>query len=262
VTAVTTTYALTESGRRIYVDPDDPRAARLVAAHGDLNPNSLVLWQRALDAHPWDLVVDVGVNYGEMLVGARLPEAATLVGFEPNLALHSHLRRTLDEGGLAVDLRAHAISDAPGTARFAIDGRWSGTSSLDAGGHEDESRWQLVDVEVTTLDEVVGPDAGSFCVKVDVEGFERQVVDGARSTLAQTPAWALMLEVAHMSRLLVAQLAEDFAMFLMDLRTHRLLRVPGGNATVATRMLSSGWLYQHDCLVTSDEIARKLETNT
>ncbi len=251
-------YATTSRGHRIYVNDDDPRGERLIAAGGDLNPGSLLLWNIALGAADWDLVVDVGVNYGEMLVGAELPAGAELVGFEPNLALHGPLARTLDESGIALDLRPHAVADRPGTARFVVDSDWSGTSSLHDERHDGTDRWQYRDVEVTTLDDVVRG-RRSFCAKIDVEGFEREVVAGAEEALATVSDWLLMLEVAHMSRAFLAHLAERFSVFLMDLRTRRLIRVPGGNAQLADELLDGGWLYRQDCLLSSPAVARTLE---
>jgi FkbM family methyltransferase len=255
---VESAYAVTEQGRRIYVDPEDPRGSRLIAAAGDLNPHSLLLWQRALSVHLWDLVIDVGVNYGEMLVGATLPSTATVIGFEPNLALHPHLRRTLDENDITLDLRSEAVADRPGVARFAVDHTWSGTSSLDAGDHDEPDRWEFTEVQVTTLERVIGSPQQSFCVKVDVEGFEHDVIAGATRVLDEAERWVVMLEVHHMSRPYLASLAERYPVFLMDVRTRDLHRVPGGNADIMGRALSSGWLHFQDCLVASPETARDL----
>lgn len=240
--------AVTSSGRRIHVDPGDPRAVGLVAAAGDLNPLSLRLWRRVLAAHAWDLVVDVGVNYGEMLVGVDLPSGARVVGFEPNARLRTFTERTLADNGLAVELRSEAVADAPGTARFAVDTTWSGTSSLDTGGLDEPDRWEWLDVEVTTLDAVVPADVASFCVKVDVEGFEREVVAGARSVLARPVPWVLMLEVLHMAEGYLAELAAAYAVLLMR-RDDSLVRV---GADDAYDVLAGGDVYPQDCLVVSE----------
>ena len=71
-------------GNRIYYDPTDTRGLHLANAHGNLNQLSLELWNKALALQPWDLVVDVGCNYGEMIVGAKMPEMAQLIAFEPS----------------------------------------------------------------------------------------------------------------------------------------------------------------------------------
>lgn len=233
-------HAWTTNGRRLHVDLADARAHELVAADGDLNPLSTRLWQRALDAHAWDLVVDVGVNYGEMLVGVDLPAGARVVGFEPNPSVRALVARTLADNGLVVDLRPEAVGAEAGTAEFAVDPSWSGLSSLattpGAGTFE---------VAVTTLDDVVG-DAASYCVKVDVEGFEDDVLRGGARSLARDVPWALMLEVKHMPPGMLAGLAERFRVVLLT--ADGLATREAGPAEVDA-LLASGDVYGQDALL-------------
>ena len=244
-------YATTEDGHRIYVRPTDPRALGLIANKGRIIRGSLELWRVALGLHAWQTVIDIGVNYGEMLVGADIGDDVELIGFEPNTALHKVLRKTLDARGISIDLRAQAVADKPGTARFAVDRTWSGTSSLYDGRHEDGSaRWQFRDVEVTTLDAVLGDSGRSFCAKVDVEGFERAVVDGAAKALANTDHWALMLEIEHMDRAYLAELARTHDVFVKEKETVTLRRVPGERVGV-DELLEDSTLHRQDCVVLS-----------
>jgi hypothetical protein len=87
----------TAAGRTIYFDRADRRGADLAGSLGVLAPFSLTLWNIALRLHRWDLVVDVGANYGEMLVSVELPAASSLVAFEPNPRVLPYLKRTLSE---------------------------------------------------------------------------------------------------------------------------------------------------------------------
>jgi FkbM family methyltransferase len=248
-------YATTEQGHRIYVKPTDPRALGLIANKGRIIPGSLELWRLALGLHGWQTVIDIGVNYGEMLVGVEIPEGAELIGFEPNTSLHKVLRKTLDTRGITFDLRSQAVSDRSGTARFAVDRTWSGTSSLYDERHDGSARWQLRDVEVTTLDEVLGGSGRPFCVKVDVEGFEREVVDGAARSLADTEYWALMLEIEHMDRGYLAELARTRDVFVKEKEATSLRRVPGERVAVED-LLEDPTLHRQDCLVLSPALAR------
>ena len=247
------TIAVTDSGHAIHVDPADARGEHLVASHGDFNPLSRVLWHRALRLHDWDAVVDVGVNYGEMLVDAPIPQGSHVIGFEPNLALHPYLQRTCAENGVLLDLRAEAVSDRAGTARLAIDGDWSGTSTLVRPADADPARWSTTEVPVTTLDTVLAG-AGSWCAKVDVEGAELAVLRGGATSMDARP-WAVMIEVMHLSVDDLARLAIAHATYLLDSTTHALVPVPGGNVKLTRHMLASGWLYPQDCLLLSPAVS-------
>jgi FkbM family methyltransferase len=235
--------AVTASGRPIHVDPADPRSAALVAASGNFNPRSLELWELALALHPWDVVVDVGTNYGEMLVNPDLPVGATVIGFEPNPAIRPHLARTLADNGLDVRIVPAAVADRPGTASFHVDPTWSGTSSLapDASGAGGD-----LEVAVTTLDTELAEMPGSVCVKVDVEGFEPAVVAGSTALMAR-PAWAMMLEILHLDRAVVADLAARWpAYVLADGALVRLVHV---------EQLDREGTYGQDLVLVAPEIA-------
>ncbi|MFV0535336.1 MAG: hypothetical protein ACK5MR_17040, partial [Cumulibacter sp.] len=80
-------------GRRIYVAEGDARGDALIAAGGDFNPGSLHLWRQALELREWDVIVDVGANYGEMLLGVDLPVASRVIAYEPNPHVLPHLKR-------------------------------------------------------------------------------------------------------------------------------------------------------------------------
>jgi hypothetical protein len=60
-----------------------------------------------------------------------------------------------------------------------------------------------------------------------------------------------MIEILHLSIEKVVELAERFNFFLMDRRTHELVRVSSNDPSAVERMLSSGWLYPQDALLTS-----------
>jgi FkbM family methyltransferase len=245
-----TSSLVTEDGRTILVDPADPRAVDLVASGGDLNPLSMRMWRRALRAHPWETVVDIGVNYGEMLVRPDLPAGARVVGFEPNPAVRALAGQTFARNGLDVDLRSQAVGGEPGRARFAVDHTWSGTSSLDTGTYDEPGRWSFLEVEVTTLDEVLGETPGPFCVKVDVEGFEHEVVAGARRSLAAAVPWVLMLEIKHLPVDVLEGLAAEHAVLLLTpgatAAGDRLVRVHPDHLE---DLLPSGKVYGQDCLL-------------
>ena len=98
------------NGRTIYVDSNDARGRSLIQSGGNLNPKSRAMWQALLAEREWTHVIDVGANYGEMLVGVELPRSATAIALEPNPFVVPYLQRTLQDAGLGVKLIAKAAS--------------------------------------------------------------------------------------------------------------------------------------------------------
>ena len=146
----------TPGGRRMHVNSRDERGRALIAAKGNLNPTSLMMWRELLATAEWTHIVDVGANYGEMLMAVALPQRAALTAIEPNLYVLPHLLRTIRESGLAVDVIAAAASDRVGTVALRVNRNWSGMSSVivaQAAGAR--RRNEVHDVEAVTLEALV-----------------------------------------------------------------------------------------------------------
>lgn len=150
-------------------------------------------------------ILDVGAHDGLLTLPlARLPGARVLA-FEPLPTAFARLRAAvLAEHGTVppqIALRAEALGPAPGTLRLSVpvlDGvpqeQWasiakdySAFASVSAQRHE---------VPVITVDSLGLGDLQH--VKVDAEGFEEEVLQGARATLTRCrPVLSLEVEERH-----------------------------------------------------------------
>jgi FkbM family methyltransferase len=126
------------------------------------------------------LVFDVGANEGR-LTQTFAELGATVVAIEPNPALAARVRARY--GSRTVRVENVAVGDESGTATLQL-GRDSGHSTLspdwqEAVGEAFHDRWDgSVDVTVVTLDELIARHGVPDFVKIDVEGFEPQVLAG------------------------------------------------------------------------------------
>jgi FkbM family methyltransferase len=127
---------------------------------------------------PGDLVFDVGANHGRMSE-AFLEVGARVVAIEPNPTLAATVRRRYGHRLVAVE--EAAIGAEPATMELHL-GRHDGHSTLstewmDAAPTGDRFGGS-VDVEVTTMDALIARHGRPDFVKIDVEGFEDQVLAG------------------------------------------------------------------------------------
>lgn len=257
----------TATGKNVYFDPADRRGQDLARSHGVLTPLSLTLWNIALRLHQWDLIIDVGCNYGEMLVSAELPVESQLVAFEPNPRVLPYLRRTLSEFGRPVDLIERAVADEPrDAATFVIDEDWSGTSGLPRHipeqmfGH-DHTR-TVTSVPVTTLDaQFAMSQPASACIKIDVEGYERAVLEGARQLLGRARHWAVVLEVLHMREDALSELASRHPVYVLSTESLGLVRLQAGDADQIHRQMANALIYPQDALMLSASLPDRAEVS-
>ena len=137
-------------------------------------------------------VVDVGANVGqwsEMLLHLITPER--LVMIEPEPRAFSELQRSF--GAKAnVELHHLAAGDTNGATRFHITRDSTGASVLPPRAEMRElvgSNWTVeseIEVPMRTLDTLLAAVPGISLLKIDVQGFEREVLKGAAQVLTRT----------------------------------------------------------------------------
>lgn len=134
---------------------------------------------------PDDLFCDVGANVGEYTVLASAAIGAHSLAFEPVRSSYIDLRRNIEINQIAplVDARCMAVGSAPGQLTLTGDQDTrnhvvSGPAPVRSGDH--------VLVETDTLDTLLADQVPQL-LKVDVEGWEHEVFQGA-AVLLRNPA--------------------------------------------------------------------------
>jgi FkbM family methyltransferase len=137
------------------------------------NPREMYAWRRYL--RPDDLFVDVGANIGIYTIFA-LDLGARVIACEPDPHNFLRLQEHVALNGYDAELLNVAVADEPGTVRL--------TQGLDSYNYLVRDGGAGIDVPATTLDEIIG-DRRVAGVKIDVEGAERLVLQGAARALAE-----------------------------------------------------------------------------
>ncbi len=138
-----------------------------------------------------DLFADVGANAGSYSVLAAKAIGCHVVAVEPvDIALRAlRANVVLNEIHDQVEIHECVVADQAGSVRF--------TTGLGAGNHvatENESAVASSDFPVRTLDSIL---AGRtpILIKLDVEGYELKVLQGAGHTLSSSVLQALIVEI-------------------------------------------------------------------
>ena len=194
------THVLVElgGGGRVTVNLDTAHGRRLYS-YGLCEPAARAM--RML-ARPGGVVVDGGANIGlfTVLAATCVGRGGTVVACEPAPATMTLLRENVARNGLAwVEVREVALADAPGRLTLRVFDPGSGLSSFAPAQGEAAVE---VDVEVTTLDALVGGLLDRVTlVKLDVEGAELRALRGAPELLSRArPDFIVELEDGHLAR--------------------------------------------------------------
>jgi len=140
---------------------------------------------------PEDLFVDVGANSGAFTVLACAARGARGYCFEPVPSIYARLRENLHLNHLTdrVCSMNVGVSDGDGTLVF--------TTASDARNHviaENERPEDSIAVRVTTLDAVLANESPTM-LKIDTEGYEAPVINGAAEVLRKESLHSVILEL-------------------------------------------------------------------
>ena len=165
---------------------------------GSYEPEKMQLAASLL--HPGDVAFDIGANVGiySLLFSEVVGLAGRVVTFEPSPRNVGYLRRHLSLNLVTnVSVMAAAVSRASGKAMFDM-GADSSTGRISPQG--------ALEIEAIRLDDfVVRENCRPSLIKIDVEGAEVEVLEGASDTLRNS---APMLLIATHSAALKAACIE------------------------------------------------------
>src|SRR5262245_23006989 len=133
-----------------------------------------------------DLFADVGAIIGSYTILAAVAVGTDVVAFEPGESALGWLMRNIELNGVAhrVEVRREAVGAKSGVVFF--------TSGLDTMNHiapddgTDVASITMLDMACTTVPSLI---------KIDVEGFEVDVLRGARDILGKPAAQAVIMEL-------------------------------------------------------------------
>jgi FkbM family methyltransferase len=155
---------------------------------------------------PGMVLLDVGANVGMYSVLAAKMKGATVFAFEPESQNFALLAKNIVLNGLERTVTPYcvALSDAVRLDRlFLSEFKWDGGSSCHSFGAEvgfdlRARRSPLAQgCAAWTIDEAVrsGAMPAPDFIKIDVDGFEHKVIEGARETLKDPKVRSLCIEI-------------------------------------------------------------------
>ncbi len=191
--------APTHFDRWIYLDADDRTLCPRILTTGTWEPGTTRFLQTYVPEA--GCYVEVGASYGYYALQAAclVGDDGSVIAFEPAPRYFSLLHRTIETNGMwnRTTLHQVAVSDRIGTASFHLTGDWHAGSGFYP-PVDPVLPIEVTEIEVptTTLDEALAGRPVDF-LKMDAEGAEALVIEGADETLARSPDLVAVIEVSY-----------------------------------------------------------------
>jgi FkbM family methyltransferase len=188
-------------GRMLFVDDEDQTITPVVLTRRAYEPGTSRLFCRLV--RPGFRVLDIGANVGwfTLLAADRVGPTGLVHAFEPQPRLATLLHRSLFANSFwdRCALHEFALGATSGAAELhVVHGKFGGgTLRAPTPG---ELRWMraeaasTVEVDLRMLDDVLAADPRVDVIKIDVEGFERAVFEGASAVFAASPSLKMIME--------------------------------------------------------------------
>jgi len=167
------------NGYKMYIDVGEffTMFERLI---GDFEPNKRRFICESLSSG--STFVDIGVNKGDyaLLAASQVGPTGKVIAIEPEPENCSWIRRSIEANSFAnIELHEAAAAEIAGTAQLFL-GKKSGWHSLIEGVGVSSN---TIDVKTVALDDIGDGELNPHLIKIDVEGVEHRVLDGAKATV-------------------------------------------------------------------------------
>lgn len=168
------------SSNKIFVNTGENRGRALLISNGMTSRRLTNFWAKAVNEISPDLVIDVGVNYGECIFSTNYPAHTQIYGIEANRDLLKYIYQSREVHYNKAQIKIFNIfaADKEEEKTFYVDKHWSGTSS--AAYRPAHHMIEQTTVRSVTIDSIVDEDVTekNILFKVDVEGYEAFVLRG------------------------------------------------------------------------------------
>ena len=172
---------------------------------------------------PGDTVLDAGANVGYMTVLASVATGpdGRVVSFEPHPELFAIVRQNVAAVGKQLpagrtELHQAALGAEPGLAELRLPPGFDTNDGLARIDPTATPGGQTVSVPVETLDDVLGDETAAV-LKLDVEGYEPQVLRGSTRALAERRVRHIVFEDHALDNSEVARILREAGYHLFSL---------------------------------------------
>lgn len=195
-----------------------------------------------------DLFIDVGANIGLMSIYASslVSDTGRVVAFEPNPTTMEILKSNIEMNDIAnIETSDYAIGNSEQASKiYERRDLNRGCASL----IETENEAEIYDIQIIPLSNYFATQECIALIKIDIEGYELEALEGAKDILLGKAPPKLIVECSEMRENTHGFRTDDLYKFLIGLKQYRLFKSKSGKGKVSRLMeiLKQSEMPQHD----------------
>lgn len=168
---------------KMIIDLRDKGASRDLFIHRIREPVSALLYAKILKEKSKKFkdmtILEAGANIGYYALLGAFSSQSTIYAVEPNITAYKLLKLNISVNNVEHRFKTYniALSDVEGTIHFILDDHmnWS---------RPDPNEREGVLIQATTIDNLLNnTEANSIYIRLDVDGYEYKILQGANKTL-------------------------------------------------------------------------------
>ena len=183
-------------GGNYVLAPLDDYMGRAIYYSGDLDRK--ITWVCSRLVRPGDTVLDIGANLGlvTLILSSLVGETGQVHAFEPIPALQENIVRSAEKNGVSnITVHRMALGNETRMQELSVPPGHAGRASFVS--ERQNAQDTKIAVPVERLSTVLARESiGAIrLIKIDVEGFEAEVLRGAIECFSKTPPDAIVFEL-------------------------------------------------------------------
>jgi FkbM family methyltransferase len=174
------------SDNSIFVDEEDLKGNSLIRHKGITQPRVVNFWRKIVKDFDPDIILDVGLNYGEILFSTNYKNSAKIFGIEPNINLRPYIKESIKKhiNNKQISIYYKMASDKTLSHHsFYLDNERSGNSSIFNLPERQQTLIKTKSIKIDDLMTIKQVNDKLVLFKIDVEGCEWKVLKGMETTL-------------------------------------------------------------------------------
>lgn len=180
---------LPHSQSPMFLNPREKRSRQVLLCKAQGQMPLKNIWHQAIKRLKPEIVIDVGVNYGEFIFGERYPDSKRVIGIEANASLKPWLEQSREQhpDKSKIQIEIAIAAESSGDSRsFFVNAQSSGRSSAVKRSTDDWSEQEAQTIAIDDLVTDLDLPNSTVVFKIDVEGYEPKVMSGMTKLVAQS----------------------------------------------------------------------------